>query len=204
MEAHLRAGAAVFDAGHHHAAHDAWEERWLELEAGDDERLLHGLIQYAAVAHHADEGNWEGVRGLATSAAEYLGPLPADYWGVNVGEVSAYLRRVAADPEHAERAPPPPLRVDGEAPALADLDPAAAFVAAPVVAEAVGLDPDPVEAGVEYARTDLAAGEEGSRFLRLALDFVGDADHRGVIHQRLAGHVSRRRAKEEDVEGLFD
>ncbi len=39
----LRAGAAIYNDGYYHAAHDAWEARWLECEDGtDDERLLHG------------------------------------------------------------------------------------------------------------------------------------------------------------------
>ena len=27
MDAHLRAGVAIYNAGHYHAAHDAWEDR---------------------------------------------------------------------------------------------------------------------------------------------------------------------------------
>jgi len=49
----LRAGIAIHNAGHYHAAHDAWEDEWLELDDGSDERLLHGLIQFTAAIHHA-------------------------------------------------------------------------------------------------------------------------------------------------------
>ncbi|NIS31883.1 MAG: DUF309 domain-containing protein, partial [Actinobacteria bacterium] len=59
MDAHLRAGIAIYNAGGYHAAHDAWEDHWLELEAGtDDERFLHGLIQFTAAVHHAQGANW--------------------------------------------------------------------------------------------------------------------------------------------------
>ena len=69
MREHLRAGIAVYNAGEYHAAHDAWEDYWLDLERGtDDERLLHGLIQFTAAVHHAEERNWEGAVGLAESA----------------------------------------------------------------------------------------------------------------------------------------
>ena len=76
MNAHLRAGVAVYNAGRFHAAHDAWEEYWLGLESGaDDERFLHGLIQFTAVVYHATEDNWSGAQGLAESAREYLADL---------------------------------------------------------------------------------------------------------------------------------
>jgi len=131
MDDHLRAGIAVYNAGEHHAAHDAWEDRWLDLEPGtDDEQFLHGLIQFTAAVHHAHRANWAGVRGLAESAAEYLAALPADYRGVNVGEVRRYLRAVAADPEYVERAAPPRLRREGLALLPEDLQFDAAAIAA--------------------------------------------------------------------------
>ena len=77
MEAALRAGVAIYNAGEFHAAHDAWEAEWLGLDDGtDDERLLHGLIQFTAVVHHARERNWSGAVGLAESAGEYLADHP--------------------------------------------------------------------------------------------------------------------------------
>jgi predicted metal-dependent hydrolase len=74
MESHLRAGVAVYNAGQYHAAHDAWEDHWLDLEQGtDDEQFLHGLIQFTAAVHHARTRNWSGATGLASSARDYLG-----------------------------------------------------------------------------------------------------------------------------------
>jgi predicted metal-dependent hydrolase len=206
MDAHLRAGVAVYDDGHYHAAHDAWEDYWLNLESGtDDERLLHGLIQFTAAVHHGYHGNWEGLRGLAESGAGYLDGLPDGYRGVNVADVRAYLRQLAADPEHVERAGPLALTYEGEALALADLDLDAALVAAPVLAEDdEAYDDEVVERAVEYARADLEAGDDASQFITLVLDFVRDADRRDLVYQHLAAHVSKRRGREEDVEGLFD
>ncbi len=206
MDAHLRAGVAVYDDGHYHAAHDAWEAYWLDLDAGtDDERFLHGLIQFTAAIHHAYHANWEGLRGLAESAAGYLDGLPADYRGVNVGEVREFLRRLAADPEHAERVGPLALTHEGRVLSLADLDLDAALVAAPVLAEdRQGFEESVVEQAVEFARDDLRAGDDGSRFITLVLDFARDADRRGLVYQRLEQHVSKRRARETDADGLFD
>lgn len=203
MESHLRAGAAVFNAGHHHAAHDAWEQRWLALEAGDDERLLHGLIQYTAAVHHGHHQNWTGLQGLADSAHAYLADLPADYRGVNVGTVRTYLGALATDPETIERRPPPKIAVDGVAPTLAGLDARAAFVAAPVLAAALDYDEEVLARAVEYAETDLDRGEEGSRFITLVVAFVGDADRRPTVYERLRGHVEKRATREGDVEDLF-
>jgi predicted metal-dependent hydrolase len=206
MESPLRAGVAVYNAGRHHAAHDAWEDHWLDLERGsDDERLLHGLIQFTAAVHHARGRNWKGATGLAASAREYLADLPAEYRDVNVGDVREYLAVLAADPAVIERRRPPALRVEGQALALADLDVDAALLAAQILAADLDVyDETVVSRAVEYAREDLTAGEEASKFLTFLLDFVRDAENRGIIYQRLDQHVERRRSKQRDVEGLFD
>ena len=205
MRDELRAGAAVYNAGEYHAAHDAWEEHWLDLERGsDDERLLHGLIQFTAALHHARHANWDGLAGLVESARGYLVGLPADYRGVNLDEVRAYLDALHADPEHVERASPPPLRHEGEALGLADLAFPAAAVAAEVIAEEYSrFDEEPVERGIEYARTDLAAGEGTSPLVTLVMDFARDPGNRDVVYRRLADHVERRDHRERDAEGLF-
>ncbi len=66
---HLRAGVAIYNAGAYRAAHGAWESKWLSLDrGGDDERFLHGLIQFTAAVHHARDGNDSGAVGLARSA----------------------------------------------------------------------------------------------------------------------------------------
>ena len=69
MDDSLRAGVAIYNAGAYRAAHGAWESRWLSLERDtDDERFLHGLIQFTAAVHHARDGNDSGAVGLARSA----------------------------------------------------------------------------------------------------------------------------------------
>ncbi|MFC7140232.1 DUF309 domain-containing protein [Halosimplex aquaticum] len=204
MDAELRAGVAVYNAGHYHAAHDAWEARWLDLPEGDDERFLHGLIQFTAAVYHARERNWSGATGLADSADDYLADLPGDYRGVNVATVREYLAALERDPERIERGPAPALTYEGDALGLADLHVESAFVAADVLAEDLGYDEDVIEQATRYARADLEAGEEGSEFVTFLLDFVRDADHRGIVAQRLSEHVDRREHRESDVDGLFD
>jgi len=204
MRAHLRAGVAVYNAGHYHAAHDAWEEYWLGLDEGDDERFLHGLIQFTAAVYHARERNWSGATGLADSAGDYLADLPAGYRGVNVGAVRDSLAGLARDPERIERAPPLALTHEGEAVGLDDLAFEASAVAAEVFAEEFGYDEAVIERAVDYARADLDAGDEGSRFVRFVVDFAREDDQRAIVFQRLSEHVDRREHRESDVEGLFE
>jgi predicted metal-dependent hydrolase len=205
MDAHLRAGVAIYNAGHYHAAHDAWEDHWLDLESGtDDERFLHGLIQFTAAVYHARNRNWSGATGLAESGGGYLTDLPETYRGVNVGEVRAFLAALERDPERIERGPAPALAHEGGALALGNLDFPATAVAADVLAEELGYDEEVVEQAIEYARADLDAGDEGSRFVTFLFDFVRDAENRGIVVQRLGEHVQRRESRENDVEGLFE
>ncbi|PSQ38762.1 DUF309 domain-containing protein [Halobacteriales archaeon SW_5_70_135] len=226
MRHRLRAGAAVYNVGHRHAAHDLWEDRWLDLrerlvEAGDDppataeaatpvddppvpstaadERLLHGLIQFTAAAHHRAEGNADGARDLGESAGVYLGALPDEYRDCALAPVRKWLDALADDADAAPR--PPPLRHEGTVVTLVDLDAESALLAAPVVAETTGYDPEPVAAAAEYARETVRA-DETSRFVALVVDFV-TGDRRGVVYRRLSDHVDRRRRRDRDVDGLF-
>ncbi|KZN24805.1 hypothetical protein A4G99_10780 [Haladaptatus sp. R4] len=205
METYLRAGLAIYNAGEFHAAHDAWEDYWLDLDSGTaDERFLHGLIQFTAVVHHTTDSNWTGIRGLAESAAAYLGDLPEEYRGVDVETVRSYLRAVRDDPEYVERVAPPRLTDDGAVLRPDDLDFEESAVAALVFAEEFGYDESVLERAIEFARTDLDAGDEGSRFITFVMDFVRQPENRALIFQRLAQHVERREFRETDVDGLFE
>jgi hypothetical protein len=205
MEAHLRAGVAIYNAGGYHAAHDAWEDHWLELASGtDDERFLHGLIQFTAAVYHARNRNWSGATGLAESAGDYLAALPGTYRGVDVSAVRVSLDSLARDPEVVERRPPPRLAHGGVEIGPADLDFEATCVAAAVLAEAEGYEESTVERAGEYARTDLERGRAESPFVALLFDFVREPDRRPTITQRLSEHVGRRADRQSDVEGLFE
>ncbi len=200
----LRAGIAIYNDGHHHAAHDAWEARWLELEADtDDERLLHGLIQFTAAVYHANRRNWEGSTGLAESAGTYLGPLSPAYRGVNVAPVRDFLETLATDPAVIERRPPLALTHEGTVLRLADLTPGEIFIAAGVLAEELGEDEAMIDRAIAFAREDLTE-RDSSRLLALLVDFTTDADNRRLIVDRLEAHVDRRQQRREDVDGLFE
>lgn len=176
MDAHLRAGVAVYNEGEYHGAHDAWEELWLELEAGtDDERLLHGLIQFTAAVFHARNGNWVGAVGLADSGAGYLRGLPEDYRDVNVETARSYLTALETDPERIERSGPPALRVGGEALGYDDLPFDAAVVAAGVLSSEYGYDESSREEAASFARERLRDGNGTRSFKPLVLEFLREA-----------------------------
>jgi hypothetical protein len=205
MDAHLRAGVAIYNAGGYHAAHDAWEDHWLDLESGTaDERFLHGLIQFTAAVYHATEGNDSGATGLAGSAREYLAGLPGDYRGVNVAEVREFLAALEADPGLLGDRDPLALSQDGQRTTPEDLDLEATCIAAEVLVEEEGYDEATVADAAAYARADADGEATGSPFVPLIFDFVRDPEHRGVIFQRLSEHVGRRRDREDDVAGLFE
>jgi hypothetical protein len=204
MDDALRAGVAVYNVGDYHDAHDAWEEVWLDLREGsDDERFLHGLIQFTAAVHHARSGNWAGATGLAESARQYLGGLATPYRGVDLATVRSYLAALLRDPERAERARPPALTVDGHPLAIADLAFEGAARVARLRAEADRYDAATVERAMELAREEVAEGSR-TRFTALVMDFAEDDAHRDLVYRRLADHVERRERKRSDVEGLFD
>ena len=190
---YLRAGAALFNAGHYLAAHEPWEERWLQDPRGERDDCLQGLVQATAATHKARTGNWSGAVGLAESGAGYLEDCGRE-------DLRAWLRRLGADPEIAEREQPPPLAPAGEVVTVRDLTFPAAGVAAEALAETRG--DDIVEQAVEYAEADVEAGEETSPFVSLTLSYLRNESP--VVGDRIAEHVRRRRSRNADVEGLFD
>ena len=213
MREELRAGIAIYNAGRYHAAHDAWEERWLDLERDtDDERLLHGLIQFTAAIHHAHDRNWVGAQGLAESAGGYLDGLPADCHGLDLDPIRSYCSLLGTDPETIERGPIPVLTHDGEPLDLDDLRFEPAAIAARVFAAEHGssgirdhsFDEETIERAIDYARADLDADHEASPFVTLVMDFARDDANRGIAYQRLVQHVERRSDRDDDVAGLFD
>lgn len=190
---HLRAGAALFNAGHYLAAHEPWEERWLEDPRGERDDCVQGLVQAAAATYKARTGNWPGAVGLAESGAAYLA-------GCDREALRTWLESLAADPELAERECPPPVTVDGEVVAVEALEFPAAGYAAEALAETRG--DETVERAVEYAEADLEAGEETSPFVTLTLAYL--RENAPAVRQRLADHVERRAMREGDVDGLFE
>ena len=195
----VQAGVAIFNAGAHHEAHDAWEERWLTLDHGiDDERFLHGVIQYTAAVYHATRGNDAGAKGLGRRARGYLSDLPARYRGVALRPLHHRLAAITVDPSVVDRRGVAPIQYNGQPIGLSDLDWPAIAIAARVLADAMEQwDERTLQAAGERASTD-------DRFRSLVRDFVVQRDHRQLIYDRLVAHLDRERAIDNDVAELFD
>jgi predicted metal-dependent hydrolase len=203
MDAHLRAGAAIYNASEFHAAHDAWEELWLEMDDGPDRDLLQGLIQFTAAVYHADNRNWAGATGLAESGSEYLAGLGTTRHGVALEPIRANLAALNRDPEIIERRPPIRMELQGEPVTVDELPFEAVAIAARVLAEEYDYDETLIEQTIEYGQEDLTAENASSPFVTLLIDFVR-GEQRSIIRQRLSEHVDRRNYRESDVDGLFE
>ncbi|MFB6254860.1 MAG: DUF309 domain-containing protein [Halobacteriaceae archaeon] len=205
MESHLKAGIAIYNDGYYHAAHDAWEEYWLSLESGsNDEKFLHGLIQFTAAVHHGYNQNWEGTKGLAESSRDYLADLPESYRNVNVEDIRQYLRTLASDPEYIERTKPLKISFKENKLQPIDLSADSIFIAAEVFAEEFDYDSAIIDQAIEFAKSDLSNNNESSVFISLLFDFVCEPEQRSLVFQRLTEHVHERKYRENDVKGLFD
>ncbi|MEN3326565.1 MAG: uncharacterized protein V7638_1372 [Acidobacteriota bacterium] len=69
------AGIDLYNSGEFHAAHDAWEERWMG-EVGPQEKLfLQAMIQSAVAFHHLDIGRPGAARQMYLRAKEKFARL---------------------------------------------------------------------------------------------------------------------------------
>lgn len=195
----LRAGAALYNAGHYLAAHEPWEDLWLEDPRESRQDCIQGLVQATAATYKARTGNWPGAVGLAESGRAYLAACDGD-GPIEAEPLRRWLEAVATDPEVAERRQPPALRLDGEVVRPTDLQFPAAGEAARALAETRG--DELVERAVDYAESDLAAEEASSPFVTLTLEYLSGEPP--TARQRLEEHVQRRQSRDGDVDGLFE
>ena len=69
------AGIDLYNAGEFHAAHDAWEDRWMG-EVGQQEKLfLQAMIQSAVAFHHLEIGRPGAARQMHKRAKEKFARL---------------------------------------------------------------------------------------------------------------------------------
>lgn len=64
------AGIDLYNAGEFHAAHDAWEERWMGPVAPDEKLFLQAMIQSAVAFHHLQIGRPGAARRMYLMAKE--------------------------------------------------------------------------------------------------------------------------------------
>lgn len=69
------AGIDLYNAGEFHAAHDAWEERWMGPVAADEKLFLQAMIQSAVAFHHLQIGRPGAARRMYLMAKEKFARL---------------------------------------------------------------------------------------------------------------------------------
>ena len=69
------AGIDLYNAGEFHAAHDAWEERWMGPVAWDEKLFLQAMIQSAVAFHHLQIGRPGAARQMYLAAKEKFARL---------------------------------------------------------------------------------------------------------------------------------
>ena len=69
------AGIDLYNAGEFHAAHDAWEERWMGEVGAQEKLFLQAMIQSAVAFHHLEIGRPGAARQMYTRAKEKFSRL---------------------------------------------------------------------------------------------------------------------------------
>src|ERR687890_304110 len=91
------AGVDLYNAGEFHAAHDAWEARWVD-EAGPREKLfLQAMIQSAVAFHHLEIGRRGAARQMYLMAKEKFARLKTPlFMSLDLVDYQAQLDRALA------------------------------------------------------------------------------------------------------------
>src|SRR5437764_1852232 len=114
------AGIDLFNEGEFHAAHDAWEDRWMGEVGAAEKLFLQAMIQSAVVFHHLEIGRPGAARRMYQMAAEKFARLGARrFMSLDLEDYQAQLARAlawlltAADPRTVEPPPfaPPQIRL---------------------------------------------------------------------------------------------
>ena len=88
------AGIDLYNAGEFHAAHDAWEERWMGPVAPDEKLFLQAMIQSAVAFHHLQIGRPGAARQMYLMAKEKFARLNQPiFMSLDLAEYQAQLDR---------------------------------------------------------------------------------------------------------------
>lgn len=88
------AGIDLFNAGEYHAAHDAWEDRWMGPVDADEKLFLQAMIQSAVAFHHLQIGRPGAARRMYLMAKEKFARLNRPvFMSLDLAEYQAQLDR---------------------------------------------------------------------------------------------------------------
>src|ERR671938_1412671 len=103
-EAHLAAypieyiaGIDLFNEGEFHAAHDAWEDRWMGEVGAAEKLFLQAMIQSAVAFHHLEIGRPGAARRIYQMAKEKFARLGVkSFMSLDLEDYQAQLDRALA------------------------------------------------------------------------------------------------------------
>lgn len=108
------AGIDLYNEGEFHAAHDAWEERWMGEVGASEKLFLQAMIQSAVAFHHLEIGRPGAARRMYQMAKEKFARLGTErFMSLDLVDYQAQLDRSlswllqAADPRELT---PPEIR----------------------------------------------------------------------------------------------
>ena len=88
------AGIDLYNAGEFHAAHDAWEERWMGPVAPDEKLFLQAMIQSAVAFHHLQIARPGAARQMYLAAKEKFARLECNvFMSLDLEDYQAQLDR---------------------------------------------------------------------------------------------------------------
>jgi hypothetical protein len=88
------AGIDLYNSGEFHAAHDAWEERWMGPVAPDEKLFLQAMIQSAVAFHHLQIGRPGAARQMYLRAKEKFARLNEPvFMSLDLADYQAQLDR---------------------------------------------------------------------------------------------------------------
>ena len=88
------AGIDLYNAGEYHAAHDAWEERWMGPVDANEKLFLQAMIQSAVAFHHLQIGRPGAARQMYLAAKEKFARLSCRvFMSLDLEEYQAQLDR---------------------------------------------------------------------------------------------------------------
>lgn len=114
------AGIDLYNAGEFHAAHDAWEERWMGPVGRDEKLFLQAMIQSAVAFHHLQIGRPGAARQMYLAAKDKFGRLGCKvFMSLDLEDYQAQLDRALSwltsvpDPREIEQPliEPPVIRL---------------------------------------------------------------------------------------------
>ena len=105
------AGIDLYNVGEFHAAHDAWEERWMGEVGADEKLFLQAMIQSAVAFHHLQIGRPGAARQMYTRAKEKFERLNKSVFmsldiPAYLGELDRALSWLLTVPDPREITPP--------------------------------------------------------------------------------------------------